>query len=61
MVARTWSTESTGNREPAGISAKTVSNHLEHIYTKLAVTNRAGAAMRAMEYGIVGPTATQNA
>ena len=40
---------------PLGISAKTVGNHVEHIYTKLGVTNRAGAAMRAMEYGLVGP------
>ena len=37
-----------------GISPKTVSNHVEHIYTKLGVTNRAGAAMRAMQHGLVG-------
>ena len=37
-----------------GISPKTVGNHIEHIYTKLGVTNRAGAAMRAMEHGVVG-------
>jgi DNA-binding NarL/FixJ family response regulator len=37
-----------------GISAKTVGNHVEHVYTKLGVTNRAGAALRAMELGIVG-------
>jgi DNA-binding NarL/FixJ family response regulator len=37
-----------------GISAKTVGNHVEHIYTKFGVTNRAGAALRAMELGIVG-------
>jgi HD-GYP domain-containing protein (c-di-GMP phosphodiesterase class II) len=36
------------------ISTKTVGSHIEHIYTKLGVTNRAGAAMRAMEYGVVG-------
>jgi 23S rRNA (adenine2503-C2)-methyltransferase len=42
-----------------GISRKTVGNHIEHIYTKLAVTNRAGAAMRAMHYGIVGSTPAQ--
>jgi HD-GYP domain-containing protein (c-di-GMP phosphodiesterase class II) len=40
-----------------GISAKTVGNHVEHVYTKLGVTNRAGAAMRAMELGLVGPAA----
>jgi HD-GYP domain-containing protein (c-di-GMP phosphodiesterase class II) len=35
------------------ISPKTVGNHIERIYTKLDVTNRAAAAMRAMQYGIV--------
>jgi DNA-binding NarL/FixJ family response regulator len=44
-----------------GISRKTVGNHIEHIYTKLAVTNRAGAAMRAMQYGIIGPATTETA
>jgi len=36
------------------ISPKTVSNHVEHIYTKLGVSNRAGAAMLAMQQGLVG-------
>jgi DNA-binding CsgD family transcriptional regulator len=40
-----------------GISTKTVGNHVEHIYTKLGVTNRAGAALLAMEYGLVGGSA----
>lgn len=40
------------------ISPKTVGNHVEHIYTKLGVTNRAGAAMRAMQHGLVGPVPT---
>jgi DNA-binding NarL/FixJ family response regulator len=35
------------------ISPKTVGNHVEHIYTKLAVSNRAGAAMIAMQQGLV--------
>lgn len=39
-----------------GISPKTVGNHVEHIYSKLGVTNRAGAAMRAIQHGIVGAT-----
>lgn len=39
-----------------GISPKTVGNHVERIYTKLGVSNRAGAAMRAMQHGLVGPT-----
>jgi HD-GYP domain-containing protein (c-di-GMP phosphodiesterase class II) len=37
-----------------GISPKTVSNHVEHVYSKLGVSNRTGAAMHAMEYGMVG-------
>ena len=36
------------------ISPKTVGNHIERIYTKLGVTNRASAAMRAMQHGLVG-------
>ncbi|HUO47258.1 MAG TPA: HD domain-containing phosphohydrolase [Acidimicrobiales bacterium] len=36
-----------------GISPKTVGNHVEHIYTKLGVTNRAGAALCAMQRGLV--------
>jgi HD-GYP domain-containing protein (c-di-GMP phosphodiesterase class II) len=40
-----------------GISPKTVSNHIEHVYSKLGVSNRTGAAMYAMQYGIVGSRA----
>ena len=39
-----------------GITPKTTGNHVERIYTKLGVTNRAGAAMRAMQHGLVGMT-----
>ncbi len=39
-----------------GISPKTAGNHVEHIYTKLGVTNRAGAALLAMRHGIVSET-----
>lgn len=38
------------------ISPKTVGNHVEHIYTKLGVSNRAAAAMEAMAHGLVGPS-----
>jgi HD-GYP domain-containing protein (c-di-GMP phosphodiesterase class II) len=48
-----------GIADQLAISRKTVGNHIEHIYAKLGVTNRAGAAMRAMHYGIVEPTPTQ--
>jgi DNA-binding NarL/FixJ family response regulator len=41
-----------------GISPKTVSNHIEHVYSKLGVSNRTGAAMYAMEYGITGSPPT---
>ena len=37
-----------------GISPKTVGNHVEHIYTKLGVSNRAAAAMHAMRHGLLG-------
>jgi HD-GYP domain-containing protein (c-di-GMP phosphodiesterase class II) len=36
-----------------GIAAKTVANHVERIYTKLGVSNRASAALRATELGVV--------
>jgi putative nucleotidyltransferase with HDIG domain len=36
------------------ISSKTVRNHLEHIYLKAGVTNRTGAALFALEHGLVG-------
>ena len=39
-----------------GISPKTVSNHLERVYAKLGVTNRAGAAMAAMHNGLLRDT-----
>lgn len=35
------------------ISPKTVGNHIERIYSKIGVSNRAAAAMKAMEYGVV--------
>jgi HD-GYP domain-containing protein (c-di-GMP phosphodiesterase class II) len=37
------------------ISEKTVRNHLEHIYTKTGVSNRAGASLFAVQHGIVRP------
>ncbi len=39
-----------------GISPKTVGNHVERIYTKLGVSNRAAAAMRAMQHGLADLT-----
>jgi HD-GYP domain-containing protein (c-di-GMP phosphodiesterase class II) len=39
--------------EDLSISRKTVSAHLEHIYTKLGISTRTEAAMFAMEHGFV--------
>jgi len=36
-----------------GITPKTAGNHVEHVYTKLGVTNRAAATMRALQDGLV--------
>jgi HD-GYP domain-containing protein (c-di-GMP phosphodiesterase class II) len=35
-----------------GISARTVQHHVAHIYTKIGVTSRAGAALFAAEHGL---------
>jgi DNA-binding NarL/FixJ family response regulator len=37
------------------VSRKTVSTHLEHIYTKLGVKTRTEAALFAMRHGLTGP------
>lgn len=36
------------------VSPKTVSSHVEHIYTKLGVSSRAAATLFAIEHGLVG-------
>ena len=44
------------NREIAKtlvISPKTVGNHVEHVYTKIGVSNRAAASLFAMRHGLV--------
>ena len=38
------------------ISAKTADNHIQHIYIKLGVTNRAAATRWALDHGLVEPT-----
>ena len=37
------------------ISPKTADNHIQHIYTKLGVTNRAAATRWALDHGLVEP------
>jgi DNA-binding NarL/FixJ family response regulator len=49
-----------GTREIAEqlfISSKTADNHIQHIYTKLGVTNRASATRWAIEHDVVTPSA----
>jgi HD-GYP domain-containing protein (c-di-GMP phosphodiesterase class II) len=38
------------------VAPKTIGNHIEHIYTKLGVSNRAGAALFAMRNGLLPQT-----
>jgi DNA-binding NarL/FixJ family response regulator len=44
------------NREAAerlGISPKTVGHHVQHVYAKIGVSTRAGAAVFAMEHDLL--------
>jgi HD-GYP domain-containing protein (c-di-GMP phosphodiesterase class II) len=52
LVARGYGVEDVSRR--LSISSKTVRNHLEHIYAKAQVSNRTGAALFAVEHGLVG-------
>ncbi len=54
LVARGASTEEVARR--LSISTKTVRNHVEHIYAKAQVSNRTGAALFAVEHGLVNST-----
>lgn len=38
-----------------GITAKTVAHHVAHVYTKIGCRSRAGAALFALDCGLVGP------
>jgi HD-GYP domain-containing protein (c-di-GMP phosphodiesterase class II) len=37
-----------------GVTPKTVSNHVEHVYTKIGVQSRAAATLYATQHGLVG-------
>jgi DNA-binding CsgD family transcriptional regulator len=52
LVARGLSNRDVAKR--LGISPKTVSNHVEHVYSQIGVTTRAAAALFAMQHGLVG-------
>jgi DNA-binding CsgD family transcriptional regulator len=36
-----------------GIADKTVGNHIEHVYTKIGCSTRGGAALYAMQHGLL--------
>jgi HD-GYP domain-containing protein (c-di-GMP phosphodiesterase class II) len=51
LVARGMSNKAIG--EALVISAKTVGNHVEHIYAKIGASNRAGASLFAIQHGLL--------
>jgi HD-GYP domain-containing protein (c-di-GMP phosphodiesterase class II) len=53
LIARGHSNKSVA--ATLGISPKTVGHHVEHIYSKAAVTTRAGATLFAMEHDLLSP------
>jgi HD-GYP domain-containing protein (c-di-GMP phosphodiesterase class II) len=55
LVARGLSTREIADR--LVISPKTAANHIEHIYIKIGVSNRARAALFAMRHGLMSETA----
>ena len=52
LLARGLSNEEIGER--LGISRKTASHHVEHIYTKTGTANRALASLFAANHGLIG-------
>ena len=51
LVAREQTNQSIG--QALGISPKTVERHVTHIYDKIGVSSRAGAAIHALENGLM--------
>jgi HD-GYP domain-containing protein (c-di-GMP phosphodiesterase class II) len=54
LVARGLSNKEMATR--LVIARKTVDNHVEHIYTKIGVSNRARASLFAVRHGLMSPT-----
>jgi len=52
LLARGLSNKEIARR--LGLSPKTVSNHLEHVYSKVGVQSRAAATLFATQHGLVG-------
>lgn len=59
LLARGYATKQIAAQ--LSISRKTAANHIEHIYSKLGVTNRALASLVAARYGLVGVDEPQEA
>jgi HD-GYP domain-containing protein (c-di-GMP phosphodiesterase class II) len=53
LLARGLSTKQVAHR--LGISPKTCDHHIQRIYAKAGVSTRAGAALFALQHGLVGP------
>jgi DNA-binding NarL/FixJ family response regulator len=51
LIARSHSNKQVADQ--LSITAKTVGTHVEHIYAKAGVSTRAGAALFAMEHGLL--------
>jgi HD-GYP domain-containing protein (c-di-GMP phosphodiesterase class II) len=51
LISRGLSTKEVADK--LVISRKTVANHVEHIYTKIGASNRAGAALFATQHGLL--------
>jgi HD-GYP domain-containing protein (c-di-GMP phosphodiesterase class II) len=58
LVLLAQGTSNKGIAHRLGITPKTVGNHVEHIYTKLAVSSRAAAALAAMQLGLAGESSS---
>jgi len=53
LLARGFTTKEVARR--LFISPKTADHHVQHIYTKIGVSTRAGAALFGMEHGLLEP------
>jgi DNA-binding NarL/FixJ family response regulator len=53
MLARGWSTKQIARQ--LDISPKTCDHHIQRVYRKIGVRTRAGAALFAVEHGILPP------
>jgi DNA-binding NarL/FixJ family response regulator len=57
LLARGFANKEIARR--LGITPKTVSSHVEHVYTKLGVGSRAAATLYATQHGLVGSFTVQ--